>query len=450
MRFRDRVSAGQQLAKQLAPLQASAAETVVLGLPRGGVPVAREVATALDAPLDVLCVRKLGLPGHPEFGMGAIGEGGVRVLDDDVIARAGISSDTIEAVERPERAELARRAQRYRGDRPPISLRDRTAVIVDDGVATGGTARAAIQVARAMGARKVIVAVPVAPADTVAELQREADDVVVLLVPPRFHAVGEWYDDFTQTSDAEVLAALSPTGRGAGSPTNARTPSGRSSRTVQIPLGSETLEGLLEIPDDAHGIVVFAHGSGSSRHSVRNRAVARRLHEAGMATFLFDLLTEREAHDRSLVFDTELLAERLHRVTAWVRSDDQLRDLPLGLFGASTGAGAALRVAAVPDSGVRAVVSRGGRPDLAGDRLSAVRCPTLLIVGGADTPTLQVNEAAATQLRCPHQIAIIRGATHLFEEQGALETVARLAAEWFNASLPSAEGARPTETATAP
>lgn len=207
MRFRDRVSAGQQLAKHLAPLRTSDADTMVLGLPRGGVPVAREVATALDAPLDVLCVRKLGLPGHPEFGMGAIGEGGVRVLDDDVIARFGISQATLESVERPERIELDRRARRYRGARPSISLQDRTAIIVDDGVATGGTARAAIQVARAMGARRVIVAVPVGPADTVAALQREADDVVVLLVPPRFHAVGEWYDNFSQTSDAEVLVA---------------------------------------------------------------------------------------------------------------------------------------------------------------------------------------------------------------------------------------------------
>lgn len=449
MRFRDRVSAGQQLAKQLSPLRADAADIVVLGLPRGGVPVAREVATALDAPLDVLCVRKLGLPGHPEFGMGAIGEGGVRVLDDALIARLGISLPAIESVERPERVELDRRAQRYRGARPPISLRGRTAVIVDDGVATGGTARAAIQVARAMGACRVIIAVPVAPADTVAALRREADDVAVLLVPPRFHAVGEWYDDFSQTSDAEVLAALSPA-EGAGSPASGRTPRGGSSRTVQIPLGPDSLEGSLEIPDNTLGIVVFAHGSGSSRHSVRNQAVARRLREAGMATLLFDLLTEREAQDRSLVFDTELLAERLHQITAWVRSDDQLRDLPLGLFGASTGAGAALRVAAAPDSGVSAVVSRGGRPDLAGDRLSDVRCPTLLIVGGADLPTLEVNEAAATQLRCPHQIVVIRGATHLFEEPGALENVARLAADWFGAHLPCPNGPRPTQIATAP
>ena len=437
MRFRNRVSAGQQLAKHLEPLRTDAATTVVLGLPRGGVPVAREVATALGAPLDVLCVRKLGLPGHPEFGMGAIGEGGVRVLDHALIERAGISADAIEAVERPERVELERRAQRYRGTRPPISLSGLTAVIVDDGIATGGTVRAAIQVARAMGARRVIVAVPVAPANTVAQLRSEADDVVVLLVPPQFHAVGEWYEDFSQTSDAEVIAALAPAGGSAGS-----------TRLVQIPLGSAVLEGSLEVPDDAQAIVVFAHGSGSSRHSVRNRAVARHLNEVGMATLLFDLLTEHEAADRSLVFDTELLAKRLERVTAWVRADDQVRNLTLGLFGASTGAGAALRVAAEPENDVQAVVSRGGRPDLAGDRLPAVRCPTLLIVGGADLPTRNVNEAAAAQLRCPHQTVVIRGATHLFEEPGALEQVAQLAAEWFSVYLPSADGARPAESAT--
>ncbi len=424
MRFRDRVDAGRQLAAHVRGFVDPDTENiVVLGLPRGGVPVAREVARALAAPLDVLLVRKIGFPDHPELGIGAIGEGGVRILDRSIIDRANISAPTIAAIEAAERSELARRARLYRGDRAPRSLQQRTALIVDDGLATGGTARAAIAIARALGAARVLLAVPIGPADTVAALEAEADGVIVLSQPRDFRAVGEWYDDFTQTSDDEVIAALADAEVAAVS------------RTVRFAIGAATLEGTLDLPDHPQGLVVFAHGSGSSRHSPRNRAVARHLHRAGFATLLFDLLTEAEATNRALVFDTEFLAGRLQHVVRWAGTQPELAALPLGLFGASTGAGAALRVAASPDVDVRAVVSRGGRPDLAGDRLGAVRCPTLLIVGGADLPTREVNEAAAAQLRCPHETAIIRGATHLFEEPAALETVGQLAADWFGFHL---------------
>lgn len=440
MRFRDRQDAGRQLAQRVGHLRGS--DVVVLGLPRGGVPVARVVADELRAPLDVLIVRKLGFPSHPEFGMGAIGEGNVRVLDTQLVARYGISEPEIDEVEARERVELDRRVRKYRGNRAPASLAGRTALIVDDGLATGGSARAAMQVARAMGARRVILAVPVAPPDTVASLSREADEIITLTMPSQFRAIGEWYDDFAATSDAEVLAALEsgPRTVAAAAPP---TPSGPSSSSeVRIPIGSVSLEGFLDIPEAARGVVVFAHGSGSSRQSVRNLAVARRLRASGFATLLFDLLTDVEANDRTLVFDTELLARRLLEVTKWVERQGYIGGLPIGLFGASTGAGAALRVAADPDAHIRAVVSRGGRPDLAGDRLPCVRGPVLLIVGGADEPTLRVNREAAASLRCRHQLTIVRGATHLFEEPGALETVAELAAEWFEGHLDTREAPR--------
>ena len=208
MRFRDRDDAGRRLGETLAARVPDPTGVVVLGLPRGGVPVARHVANALGAPLDVLCVRKLGLPSRPEFGMGAIGEGDVCVLDRNVVARAGVSEAAIDEVVRRERAELLRRTERYRGDRPPLSLTDRIAIIVDDGLATGSTARAALRVARAMGARRVVLAVPVAPPDTVTALREVADDVFALSTPSRFTAVGEWYDDFAPTTDAEVIASL--------------------------------------------------------------------------------------------------------------------------------------------------------------------------------------------------------------------------------------------------
>ncbi len=181
---------------------------MVLGLPRGGVPVAFEVAHALGAPLDVLVVRKLGLPWQPELGVGAVGEDGVLVRNNDVIARTGLTDSQLAAIIERERAVVIERAERFRAGRPPIELEGRTVVIVDDGLATGGTARAAVAVARARGAAKVVLAVPVAPADTVASLARAADDVVTVATPVHFSAVGPWYRDFTQTTDAEVVSIL--------------------------------------------------------------------------------------------------------------------------------------------------------------------------------------------------------------------------------------------------
>jgi putative phosphoribosyl transferase len=204
------------------------------------------------------------------------------------------------------------------------------------------------------------------------------------------------------------------------------------------------LAGDLRLPDGAGGLVVFAHGSGSSRLSSRNRQVAEALNEAGLTTLLFDLLTAEEELERRNVFDIDLLAERLIAVTRWLRVEGELSKLPVAYFGASTGAAAALRAAAALGADVRAVVSRGGRPDLAAEALAEVSSPTLLIVGGEDREVLRLNQAAAGHLRCEHEIAVIPGATHLFEEPGALERVADLASEWFRRHLQIGPGsARP-------
>ncbi len=181
---------------------------VVLGLPRGGVPVAAEVARVLGAPLDVIIVRKLGVPSEPELAMGALGEDGVRVDNEVVMASAALGRSDIEAIVRRERAELALRALQYREGRPRLDLQGRCAVIVDDGIATGSTARAACRVARAHGAARVVLAVPVAPRETVSALQAECDDVVAVASPEQFYAVGEWYDDFSPTSDIDVVELL--------------------------------------------------------------------------------------------------------------------------------------------------------------------------------------------------------------------------------------------------
>jgi len=206
MRFRDRSDAGRQLASRLLPLRGK--DAVVLGLPRGGVAVAAEVARALDAPLDVIVVRKLGVPAQPELGMGAIGEGDTRVINADVVRYSGVSKADIKAVEQRERAELERRTKRFRGDAPREPLAGRIAVLVDDGIATGSTARAACQVARAQGAVRVVLAAPVAPPSARSILEGDADELVCLETPERFLAIGEWYDDFSQTRDEEVVSLL--------------------------------------------------------------------------------------------------------------------------------------------------------------------------------------------------------------------------------------------------
>ena len=370
--FANRIEAGRLLAEQLTDLRGE--DLVVLGLPRGGVPVAAQVARALDAPLDVIVVRKLGVPFQPELAMGAIGEMGTRVLDETLIRHAGITLDEVRDVEDRERAELERRVARLRRGRPRVPLEGRVAVVVDDGLATGSTARVACQVARQLGARRVVLAVPVAPADSVREGIPAADQIVCVRMPEPFVAVGRHYDDFTPTSDEEVIVALDQSARRlAMSGSSAEPPD--CDLEVEIPVGQAMLEGHLHLPEPARAMVVFAHGSGSSRHSPRNRFVASVLYEAGIGTLLLDLLTPIEEMHRSNVFDIQLLARRLLQATEWLADRPEARAAPIGYFGASTGAGAALWAAAAPGADISAVVSRGGRPDLAGSRLSHVRAP---------------------------------------------------------------------------
>jgi pimeloyl-ACP methyl ester carboxylesterase len=213
------------------------------------------------------------------------------------------------------------------------------------------------------------------------------------------------------------------------------TESARYSDTTDVRISPLGLDGILGLPRPAGGIVLFAHGSGSGRSSPRNNHVAAALRSAGLATLLFDLLTEQEAADRSNVFDIELLAERLALATAWVEAQGATRSLPIGYFGASTGAAAALVAASRLQESTRAVVSRGGRPDMAAPVLDQVRAPTLLIVGGDDVGVLELNEQAFAQLQCEKRIEIVPGATHLFEEPGALDQVINLAGQWFTRHL---------------
>ena len=215
------------------------------------------------------------------------------------------------------------------------------------------------------------------------------------------------------------------------------------SELVHIPDGPTIIEGMLEVPENTHGIVLFAHGSGSSRLSPRNNYVARVLRQAGIGTLLMDLLTPKEDQTYATRFDIPLLTRRLAVATAWLSKDARVKMLSIGYFGASTGAAAALQAAAKMGETIAAVVSRGGRPDLAGaDALSQVRTPTLLLVGGYDDVVIELNQAAYAALDCEKELTIIPGATHLFEEPGTLEQVAEQAARWFSRHFGQAEQRR--------
>jgi putative phosphoribosyl transferase len=471
--FRDRHDAGRQLVEHL--MRYKDENPVVLALPRGGVAVGYEIARALGAPLDVIVARKIGAPFQPEFGIGAIAPGGVRVIDERSVRALGISPDELEEITARESEEMTRRIQEYRGLDASGSMpdvRDRTVILVDDGLATGVTARAAIMAIKQERPRRLVLAMPVCAPQTAEALRAEVNEVVCLALPEDFRAVGLWYENFEQLTDEQVIellrrarresqtqpvktslhddnAAMAAAAGQIKGVSMSRTSINHNvaEETVRVTTGSVVLEGDLGMPEDATGVVLFAHGSGSSRLSPRNRYVADVLRERGLATLLLDLLTRAEELAESqtghLRFDIEMLAERLGGATDWLATHPAAARLPIGYFGASTGAAAALVAAAERPERVAAVVSRGGRPDLAGAALRRVRAPTLLIVGGNDTAVIALNEVALEQLAAAEkQLEIVPGASHLFEEPGALEQVAQLAAGWFACFLPQQSARR--------
>ena len=427
---------------------------MVLGLPRGGVVPAAEIAEALELPLDVVISRKIGAPGNPEFAIGAVAEDGAPYLSAEGLAITGASRAYLDDEIARQRKEIARRRAWFRGGKPLVLPADATVILVDDGIATGATVIAAIGALRKLAVARIVLAIPVAPPDTVERLRALVDEVVVLATPAMFWAVGAFYENFTPVLDEEVRRLLAraqcerpppAVERASGAPdTTAGTEGGGAAeatatpaRDVTIPADGVALCGILAVPRHARGIVLFAHGSGSGRLSPRNTRVAEALRGGGFATLLIDLLTEAESADEGKVFDVSLLAERLRAAAAWVRTEQATTGLPIGYFGASTGAAAAL-IAAACDPAIRAVVSRGGRPDLAASALRRVTAPTLLIVGGEDHFVIHLNEEALAGLGSEKQMRIVPGAGHLFEEPGALDEVARLARSWFDHHLGTA------------
>ncbi|WP_210481292.1 phosphoribosyltransferase family protein [Naasia sp. SYSU D00948] len=426
--FADRADAGRRLAESLSDLRND--DTVVLGVPLGGIPVAAEVARALGAPLDALVVRKLGVPRFPDGAMGALGEDGTRVLNPGIFLRALVTPLDLASVTRREREILADRTVRLRDGRPRLDLRGRTAVVVDDGLVTGVSAEVACTMARAAGAERVVLAVPVAAREGL-RFVRSADEIVTLAAPRAFPGVRPFYRDYPQVTEDEVAALLDD----AAPERDLDIVSAHGTlEDVVIRADGIALHGRLHLPAGTRAVVVFAHGSGSGRHSPRNRLVASVLAEAGIGTLLLDLLSPVEEQDRHAVFDIPLLSSRLRAATEWLRSRPDTAGFRIGYFGASTGAGAAL-CAASSDPGIAAVVSRGGRADLAGERLADVRCPVLLIVGSRDPDVLMLNRRARASISGEAALEVVPGASHLFEEAGTLDRVAVLARDWFSRTL---------------
>ncbi|GAB2887624.1 phosphoribosyltransferase family protein [Nocardioides pacificus] len=434
--FLNREDAGRRLAAALAHLRHE--DPVVLGIPRGGVAVAAEVSRGLCATLDVVVVRKLGVPRQPDLAMGVVGEGGVVIHHQQVIAEQHIAGHDLADARRREDAEVARRARRWRRGAPRVALAGRVVVLVDDGMATGATMQTACRVVLAEGARRVVVTAPVASSDAVELLADLADEVVVLGTPATFSSVGEWYVDFEQVSDDDVTRVLTegPAGRTCADvhvPVVSVLPEARSDLTSQLTQG-DRLGGLLTIPPAAAGIVVFAHGAGSDRSSARNGHIAEELCHLGLATLLLDMLTPDEAAEGADI-GVEALGARLVAVCRWLALDPRTAGLPVGLFGAGSGAAAALVAASDPAAGIRAVVSRGGQLEQAADRLPKVSAPTLLVVGGADTDVLTGNEQAQHRLGSLNELVVVPGAGHFFEEPGALDAVSRVTSHWFTERL---------------
>lgn len=427
--FLDRVDAGRHLAAATRHLDAD--QPVVLGVPRGGVAVAAEISQALGAPLDVLVVGKLGVPGQPDLVMGAVGEDEVTVVNDNVVRVAGVSSKEFATVLSRAQGELGERVCRLRAGRRGMALAGRTVIVVDDGVATGVSARTACRIARARGARRVVLAVPVGAADSIAWLRREAteiDEVICLDALEDFGAIADGYADFPETTDDEVIGLLEWHGcrDEAADPGDER---------VLVAAGRACLPGRLAIPSEAAGIVVFVEDFAGTRPSARGEFMVDALHRARLGTLCVDLRTPAEEFFGPNVVDVPLLARRLGEATDWLRRRPMISELPVGYLGTGFGAAAALSAAARPVGQVRAVVSSGGLPHLAGRLLPSVRAAILLIVGGQDQRTLDLNRQAQHELTCENRLVVIPGAAPPLDDPAAMRSSADLAREWFTAHL---------------
>jgi putative phosphoribosyl transferase len=426
--FQDRVHGGRALAAALAPLVAP--PCVVAGIPRGGVVVALVIADRLHAPLTLAYARKLTAPVAPELAFGAMDEDGEVILDPATIRFLGLTPAEIDAARVSVGREIQRRMTLY--GVPPLTafLPGSSVVLVDDGLATGLTMRAAVDYARRHGAREVIVAAPCASQAAATCFQREADRFVSLIVDEEFQAVGQYYLDFSPVPDEAVIRMLRRT---PSSDTSAADPGLRLWFKNARGLG---LAGLLRLPasPSPHPVVAFAHGLGSSKASPRNRAVADVLRANGFGALLFDFTGHGESEGTQDEVSLEQQVDDLGAALDVLETLDEVDPHRLGVLGASSGAAAAL-VRAAADARIRALVLRSGNPAGAEAVASRVSTPTLLIVGEHDAPILEANEALRERLGGPSRLYVVPGGDHLFEDPAALRRAGAAAVAWLREHL---------------
>ena len=415
MYFKNREQAGVFLANTLFE-KFKKRKPIVVAIPRGGVPVAQPIAYLLDSPLTIISARKVGSPSNQEYGIGAVSEDGQVWMDYQELGELKIDQTKIDQSVDRAMKELKRQSEVFKKVLRPIEFKGRSVILVDDGLATGATMLAAIRSLKAKGVKEITVAVPVASESGIDLVRAEVNDVVSAYTPTYFTAVGKWYEDFSQVEDKEVLRLLEM----------ANNPPIKDyfTQDVEIEVEGVKLMGTLTLPKNNKAWIIFAHGSGTSRNSKKNIELAAKFNEAGFGTLLFDLLTEDEGRFRATVFDVDFLAHRLSMATRWLKRQEVWRQKPIGYFGASTGAAAALEACALFEPDIFAVVSKSGRPDLA-KSLKRVNTPTLLIVSEKDKQEIELNEYARK--------LIPQAKLHIIPDD--LEQVLGESKDWFQSVL---------------
>jgi putative phosphoribosyl transferase len=426
MHFKDRKHAGRLLSTKMSQFSYNRNRTVVIAIPLGGVSVAYELASELQLPLDILPIKKIGAPLDPELATGAVGENSEVLYNTELLKYLGYGHHDIEPMKEMALMKIKKISEVLRQGHIPLQLENKDIILVDDGVSSGTTMRTAIQFLRKKRVRKIHIATPVCSPDAMAELAGQVNKFTTVLTPVNFTSIGEWYDDFSQVETKEVIRILNEFHSGQNT---------LSPQDVLVKDAHVELPGQLYLSAKNKSWIIFAHGSGSSHKSVRNNIVAEELAHSGHGTLLFDLLTIDEDENYNNRFNITLLSKRLLMATMWlVNSKYYVKGTPIGYFGASTGAAAALMASANSplEYPLYAITSRGGRPDIIDDRtLQSIKIPTLLIVGGEDHEVIKLNEKASFYLpNC--RVVIVPHASHLFEEAGTLEEVTKLAIQWFD------------------
>jgi putative phosphoribosyl transferase len=421
-RFADRRDAGRRLAAVLGEFRYQ--NPVVVGIPRGGMPVAAEIARALGAPLEVIGLCALAPLGDPNCAIGVVAERDISVIDQHAVHELRLGADELDAAVEHARHQLDDQLSRYYPSQRRLAVAERAVLLIDDGLVSSGSVQAAARSLRARGATRIVLAVPVAESKSAIAAREWVDEVVCLQYQREPGALRFWYDDFSRTSEQEVRALV---GEHAGA--------GARDVAIEVAPGA-VLSGDLTVPWGAYarGAILLAQGSRSTP-LVRSQSLAAALNKAGLATLLLDLLVPGEQVDPTDMFDLDVLAQRLVAATNWVRCQPETARLALGYFGTDYGSAAALVAAAKLRAGICAVVSCDGHPDAAQSWLGEIIAPVLAIVSEPDTSVLRRTRDAQRQLRCATELAVVQPPSQAFEGPDAVDRVAGLAIEWFTQHL---------------